>query len=65
MACWYLVQDGVTVPVLADQLAHNLRARDLVSDMNRLVADVRAARRAAPAGSARAASLAALELRLA
>ena len=58
------VRDGVTPAVLAAQLAHNLRARDLVSDINRLVADVQAARRAAPAGSTQASALAALEARL-
>ena len=58
------VADGVTEAVLAAQLEHNLRARDLVSDMNRLVADVQAARKAAEAGSERAKALAVLEARL-
>ena len=58
------VRDGVTPAVLAAQLRHNLQARDLVTDMNRLVADVQAARKAAAAGSAQAQALAALESRL-
>ncbi|HEU5175674.1 MAG TPA: hypothetical protein VFT96_13040 [Gemmatimonadaceae bacterium] len=58
------VADGVTEAVLAAQLEHNLRARDLVSDMNHLVADVQAARKAAAAESEQAKALAALEARL-
>ncbi len=42
-----VTQDGVTQAVLEDQLAHNLRARDLVSDVNHLVDRVRTARQRA------------------
>ena len=48
-----VTQDGVTQAVLEDQLAHNLLARDLVSDLNHLVDRVRSARQRA--ASARAA----------
>jgi len=59
-----VAKDGVTPAVLAEQLAHNLAVRDLLSDANRLIAEVTTARRAAPAGSERARQLAALETRL-
>ena len=50
--------DGVTEAELREQLAHNLRVRDLVSDANRLVARVRQEReRLAAAGPASAAQL--------
>ncbi|MGZ8377264.1 MAG: WD40/YVTN/BNR-like repeat-containing protein [Gemmatirosa sp.] len=39
-----VVKDGITPAVLRTQLAHNLRMRDMVSETNRLVARVRAAR---------------------
>ncbi len=32
--------DGITTPILREQLAHNLRVRDLVSDANRAVFDL-------------------------
>jgi photosystem II stability/assembly factor-like uncharacterized protein len=37
-------RDGITPAVLREQFVHNLRARDLVSETNRLAARVRAAR---------------------
>jgi hypothetical protein len=37
-------RDGITPAVLREQFVHNLRARDMVSETNRLVARVRAAR---------------------
>jgi hypothetical protein len=37
-------RDGITPAVLREQLAHNLRVRDMVSETNRLVARVRASR---------------------
>ncbi len=40
-----LAEDGVTLAVLQEQLAHNLRARELVSEVNRVVARVEEARR--------------------
>ncbi|HEV2733249.1 MAG TPA: hypothetical protein VGV85_00375, partial [Longimicrobiaceae bacterium] len=50
--------DGVTEAELREQLAHNLRVRDLVSDANRLVARVRQEReRLAAAGPASAGQL--------
>jgi hypothetical protein len=39
-----IVKDGVTVAVMQEQFAHNVRTRDLVSDVNRLVARVDEAR---------------------
>ena len=54
------VRDGMTPARYAAQLAHNLRARDLVTDANALAARVRQARRAPPAG-ADPAALAALD----
>jgi photosystem II stability/assembly factor-like uncharacterized protein len=45
-------RDGMTPARHAAQLAHNLRARDLLSDANALVARVRAARRAASGDTA-------------
>ncbi len=56
-------RDGVTQADLEEQLAHNLRVRDLVSEANALVARVQEARRGAAAG-ADTARLAALEGRL-
>jgi len=53
--------DGVTEADLREQLAHNLRVRDLVSDANRLVARVREERERSPAGSGRLRRLEALE----
>jgi hypothetical protein len=35
-----LVADGITMPVLTELLQHNLKVRDLVSDVNQLVARV-------------------------
>jgi hypothetical protein len=54
------VRDGMTPALFAAQAAHNLRARDLVTEVNALAARVRQARRAAPAG-ADTAALGALE----
>ena len=54
--------DGVTQAVLEEQLAHNLRVRDLISDVNRLVARVQAAKRTATGDAL--ARLTALESRL-
>jgi hypothetical protein len=42
-----VLRDGVTPADLAEQLRHNLAVRDMVSDVNRAVARVSAARRAA------------------
>jgi photosystem II stability/assembly factor-like uncharacterized protein len=39
-----VVKDGVTLADLRDQFQHNMRVRDLVSDVNRAVARVREAR---------------------
>lgn len=50
-----VVADGVTRAIMREQLVHNLRVRDLVSDVNRAVAELAAARqnaRTAPPGSA-------------
>ena len=50
-----VVADGVTPAIMREQLAHNLRVRDLVSEVNRAVAELAAAKqkaRTAPAGSA-------------
>ncbi len=38
-----MVADGVTIPVMQELLEHNLAVRELVSDMNRLSAEVEAA----------------------
>jgi hypothetical protein len=38
-------KDGVTEAALREQFEHNLRVRDLVSDVNRTVAKLRAAQR--------------------
>lgn len=63
-----VTQDGVTQAVLEDQLAHNLAARDLVSEVNQLVDRVRTARQQATSGAApnrdRAARLEAIEAKL-
>jgi photosystem II stability/assembly factor-like uncharacterized protein len=64
-----LARDGVTPAVLQAQLAHNLRVRDLVTEANRLVAQVRARRAALTDTTAAATSeqrrrLDALEARL-
>ena len=57
-----ITQDGVTQAVLEDQLAHNIQARDLVSDLNHLVDRVRSARqRAASAPTPDRAVVAGLE----
>lgn len=56
-----VAQDGVTLGDLSEQFAHNMRVRDLVSDVNQAVAEVRAARaRLAGAKGAAADTLAAL-----
>lgn len=50
-----VLRDGVTLEDLKDQFNHNIRARDLVSDVNKTVARVRAAQqrlRAAGPGAA-------------
>jgi hypothetical protein len=47
-----VTQDGVTQAVFEDQLAHNLAARDLVSEVNQLVDRVRTARQQATGGAA-------------
>jgi hypothetical protein len=61
-------KDGITPAVLREQLAHNLRVRDMVSDANRLAAQVRAARARLERAGAGAADtlqrLAALEAKL-
>ncbi|HEY8165633.1 MAG TPA: hypothetical protein VIF83_08785 [Gemmatimonadaceae bacterium] len=48
-----IARDGVTIDVLREQLAHNLRVRDLVSEVNIAVAQLDRARRQAAEGSAR------------
>ncbi|MDE3153371.1 MAG: hypothetical protein KGL93_14090 [Gemmatimonadota bacterium] len=40
-----VTRDGITSAILRTQFAHNMRARDLVSEVNRLVARVEAAQR--------------------
>jgi hypothetical protein len=63
-----IARDGVTLADLREQLAHNLRARDLVTDANVMAARLRALRaavgRADGAGGDVAARLTALERRL-
>jgi photosystem II stability/assembly factor-like uncharacterized protein len=63
-----VLRDGVTPAVLREQLAHNLRVRDLVSDANRAAARLRAAKTrlttAGPAAADTLARLAAVEERL-
>jgi hypothetical protein len=59
-----IARDGVTLDVLREQLAHNLRVRDLVSEVNIAVAQLQRARRAAPAGSRERIQLDSLERRL-
>ena len=46
-----VVQDGVGADVMKEQLAHSLRVRDLLSDVNGVVADLAAFRQRVPAGS--------------
>lgn len=46
-----ITASGVTTADLSQQYRHNIRARDLVSRVNRLVARVRAAERNPPAGA--------------
>jgi hypothetical protein len=49
-----VVADGVSAQVMREQLAHNLRVRDLVSDVNRAAARLSELKRkanATPAGS--------------
>ncbi len=61
-----VTRDGVTAAVLSEQLAHNLRVRDLVTDVNLAVARVQGAAKnaAAPAAADRQRRLAAIESRL-
>jgi hypothetical protein len=47
-----VLKDGITQGILEDQLAFNLRVRDLVSEVNHLVAQLHGLRRAAPDSSA-------------
>ena len=50
-----VIADGVTPQIMREQLAHNLRVRDLVSDVNRAAArlsDLKRKANASPAGSA-------------
>ncbi len=47
-----IARDGVTFDVLRQQLAHNLRVRDLVTEVNVAVAQLESARRRTPIGSA-------------
>jgi photosystem II stability/assembly factor-like uncharacterized protein len=46
-----LARDGVTPEIIRDQYAYNLKARDLVSDVNAVVADLAAFKQRVPAGS--------------
>ncbi|HEY2064739.1 MAG TPA: hypothetical protein VGG84_02195, partial [Gemmatimonadaceae bacterium] len=48
-------RDGVTQSVLAEQFAHNMRARDLLSDANRAAEELRALRQRATHGDSSAA----------
>ncbi|MEO8193429.1 MAG: hypothetical protein ABI681_06230 [Gemmatimonadales bacterium] len=62
-----VVRDGVPPEVMREQLAHNLRVRDLVTDVNRAVDDLDEARKRAektPAGSEARRRLAAIETML-
>jgi hypothetical protein len=63
-----VAKDGVTIADLRDQLEHNIRVRDLVSDVNRAVARVRGAdarlRDAGGAGADTLARVRALESKL-
>lgn len=56
--------EGVTAADLQEQLAHNLRVRDLVTDVNRTVARLREAKSRLGAGSDALRRLEALEARL-
>ena len=42
-----IAKDGVTNPILREQFDHNIRVRDLVSDLNKTLARLRAAQREA------------------
>jgi hypothetical protein len=44
-----VTKDGVTTADLREQFEHNMRVRDLVSDVNRTVASVRASQRSSAA----------------
>jgi hypothetical protein len=46
-----VIADGVTPAIMREQLAHNLHVRDLVTDVNRAVASLSAARSKAREGS--------------
>ena len=63
-----VARDGITPAVLTEQLAHNLRVRDLVSEANQAVARLRAAKTrltsAGPAGASTLARLTTIEGRL-
>jgi hypothetical protein len=52
-----VVKDGVSTADFREQFEHNMRVRDLVSDVNRTVANLRAAQRAAGASPEIAAKL--------
>jgi hypothetical protein len=55
-----VLKDGITPGVLAAQLAHNLRVRDLVSDANGAAEELRALRRRATSDDSSAATPAAI-----
>ncbi len=62
-----VLRDGISQAMLDAQLAHNLRARNLVSDANGTAAELRALRRRATGGDSTAvvpAAIAALEMEL-
>ncbi|MEJ7812838.1 MAG: hypothetical protein WKG32_20660 [Gemmatimonadaceae bacterium] len=64
-----MTRDGVTLAVMREQFEHNMRVRDLVSDVNRAVASARLARRRLAAAGAGASAdtlrrLAAIEAKL-
>ena len=63
-----LARDGLTMADMREQLAHNLRARDLVTEVNQMVARLQRAKRRLQGGSGAAADtlqrLAALEAKL-
>lgn len=59
-----VARDGITIEVLREQLAHNLRARDLVSDVNLVVARVAELKKKMAGNSAQMAALNSIEAKL-
>jgi hypothetical protein len=56
-----LTKDGVTSDVLRNQFAYNIKARDLVTDVNSVVADLAAFKQRVPTGSSVRAKIADVE----